>query len=464
MKKNKNIFLTGSTGTMGFEGLTRLVNDTDHQMTLLVKKDKKNIKKLKPFEGNNRVRIVWGDLRNYEKVLECVTGADYVLHVGGMVSPRADKYPEETMDVNINSIINIVRAIKAQENPDKTKLIYIGSVAQTGHRDVPNHFAGTKDVMNPAHFDHYAVSKIMAEQIMAESGLKYWVSLRQSGILYPALVKKGINPITFHVPLRGVLEWATVEDSGNLLVKICDDNVPEEFWRNFYNISSGKAYRLTNYEFEVLLMKAIHCPPPEKIFETNWFALSNFHGCFYTDADKLEDFLHFRLNTPIDQYFKHIQKEVPGYFKLAKIVPAGVIKWFMKRIANSEGTGTLNWIKTNNEEKIAAYFGSLEEWKNIPSWDKLDKSHPSEECPDINYGQCFCKPTEEWDINDMREIASLRGGKCLSEEMIKGDIDTQLLWENESHDQFYASPRYVLFGGYFPDHRLIEEDKKFYRK
>ncbi|MDR2084274.1 MAG: NAD(P)-dependent oxidoreductase [Bacteroidales bacterium] len=464
MQKTKNIFLTGATGTMGFEGLKRLLNDTNYKITLLVKKDKKNVKKLKPFKNNDRVRIIWGDLREYEKVLECVTGADYVLHVGGMVSPRADKYPEETMDVNINSIENIVEAIKNQPDPDKIKLVYIGSVAQIGHRDAPNHFGSPKDVMNPAQFDHYAVSKIMAERVVAESGLKYWVSLRQSGILYPDLVKKGINPITFHVPLEGVLEWATVEDSGNLLVKICDDNVPDEFWKNFYDISSGRAYRLTNYEFECELMEAIHCPPPEKIFETNWFALSNFHGCWYMDADRLEDYLHFRLNTPRDEYFKHIQKSVPWYFKLVKIVPAGVIKWFMKRIAHSKGTGTMDWIKNNNEEKISAYFGSKENWENIPSWDKLNKTRPTEVCPNINYGECFSKPQNEWDINDMRLAAQLRGGKCLSEDMIKGDLDTKLVWENSSHEQFYASPRYVLFGGYFPDHRLIEEDKKFYRE
>ena len=30
-------------------------------------------------------------------------------------------------------------------------------------------------------FDYYAVSKIAAERYVIESGLKYWVSLRQTG-------------------------------------------------------------------------------------------------------------------------------------------------------------------------------------------------------------------------------------------------------------------------------------------
>ena len=41
------------------------------------------------------IRIVWGDLTSYQDVLNGVTGADYVLHVGGMVSPAADYFPKK---------------------------------------------------------------------------------------------------------------------------------------------------------------------------------------------------------------------------------------------------------------------------------------------------------------------------------------------------------------------------------
>mgnify|MGYP006913765232 FL=1 len=61
----------------------------------------------------------------------------------------------------------------------------------------------------------------------------------------------------YHVPINGVLEWATIEDSGLLLANVCGDDVPESFWRRFYNIGSGAEYRITNYEFEVYLLRAI---------------------------------------------------------------------------------------------------------------------------------------------------------------------------------------------------------------
>ena len=83
----------------------------------------------------------------------------------------------------------------------------------------------------------------------------------------PRIIIQGSDPITFHVPLDGVLEWATAEDSGRLLANVCEEEVPDEFWNRFYNISSGPSFRLTNYEFESKLLKAIGCPAPEKIFE-----------------------------------------------------------------------------------------------------------------------------------------------------------------------------------------------------
>jgi L-lactate dehydrogenase len=78
--------------------------------------------------------------------------------------------------------------------------------------------------------------------------------------------------------------------------------VPAEFWNRAYNISSGEQYRMTNYEFETRLLNGLGLPGPEKVFEPQWFALKNFHGMWYTDADDLENFLHFSANIPIDEY------------------------------------------------------------------------------------------------------------------------------------------------------------------
>ncbi|MBR6161868.1 MAG: NAD-dependent epimerase/dehydratase family protein, partial [Bacteroidales bacterium] len=129
----KRIFLTGATGTMGWAGLQELLKYPDqYEVTVLARPSRKNRRKLKPLA--NRIRVVWGDLLNYEDVLQGVTGADYVLHVGGMVSPKADYFPKETLYTNVMAAQNVVKSVLSQPNHDEVKVVYIGSVAETSDR------------------------------------------------------------------------------------------------------------------------------------------------------------------------------------------------------------------------------------------------------------------------------------------------------------------------------------------
>ena len=120
----KTVFLTGATGTMGHAGLMELSKRLDRfQVTLLARPSQVNKKKLAAFEKLANIRIVWGDLMNYDDVLKGVTGADYVLHVGGMVSPAADYFPKKTLKVNTTAAQHIVKAVLAQPNADDIKVV-----------------------------------------------------------------------------------------------------------------------------------------------------------------------------------------------------------------------------------------------------------------------------------------------------------------------------------------------------
>lgn len=380
MNNKKTIFLTGATGNMGWAGFQELYKRRERfNIRLLARDSRKNRKLLKAYADDPAVTVVWGDLTRYADVLEGVNGSDYVLHVGGMVSPAADYYPEKTLEVNVKAAENVVKAVLAQSHKDDIKVVYIGSVAQYGDRNPPCHWGGADDPQTPAKFDMYALSKIRAEEIFANAGLKHWVSLRQSGILYPGILKV-LNPTAFHVPVGGVLEWATIEDSGRLLAQVCEDWVPEEFWNRAYNISSGEQYRMTNYEFETRLLTALGLPGPEEVFEARWFALKNFHGMWYKDADILENYLHFRANTPVDEYFAMMKSKLPWFYSLAFLAPAWAVKFFMKPYAFEKGLGTQWWVE-HDEEKFIAYYGSREAYDAIKSWDDvrpapLDKTTP----------------------------------------------------------------------------------------
>ena len=456
------VFLTGATGTMGYAGMTEILKYPDrYELRILARPSKKNKELLQPLNSRHpELSIIWGDLTKYEDVLKGVSGADIVLHVGGMVSPQADYRPKATLRTNITAAQNVTKAILAQPDDQQPKVVYIGSVAQMGDRREPLHWGRAGDPICVSAYDHYGLTKVQAERIITNSGIKKWVSLRQSGILYPAILKN-YDPIMFHVPIRGVLEWATVEDSGRLLERVCRPEVPEEFWKRYYNIGSGKEYRLSNYEFENLLLDSIGCPKPEKIFNANWFTTRNFHGMWYIDGDKLEEYLHFRANVPVKEYFAQMAKadSLPGGIKFAaktrtaKLFPHCVkaAMWFM---ANSKEHGTQWWIKNHIEQRIHAYYGSLEAYKNIPAWDKMDLSHNSNEAVLLEHGYDENKPKEQLCLQDMQQAAMFRGGKCLSETMQTGDWDTPLRFECAEGHTFEASPRVILLGGHWCIHCL----------
>ncbi len=457
------VFLTGATGTMGWAGLQELLahkEENNYVIRILARPSKKNKEKLAPLA--DKIEIVWGDLARYEDVLRGVAGSDIVLHVGGMVSPQADYKPRATRKVNITAAEHLRDAILAQEH--QPKLVYIGSVAQMGDRREPLHWGRAGDPICVSAYDHYGLTKALAERILTDSGIRQWVSLRQSGILYPAILKN-YDPIMFHVPIRGVLEWATVEDSGRLLEHVCRNYVPAEFWNRYYNIGSGADYRISNYEFECLLLDAIGCPRPEKIFNANWFTTRNFHGMWYLDGDKLEEYLHFRANVPIKEYFAQMakSKQVPamirfaGATKIAKLFPH-CVKLAMRAMANKAVHGTQTWIKKGEKLRISAYYGSIEKYKAIPDWKHFDLSHNSEEAVILDHGYDETKPMSDFTLEDMQRAAEFRGGKCLSTHAevsplhggTEGGLwDTQLEWQCAEGHTFKASPRLVLLGGHW---------------
>lgn len=451
----KTVFMTGATGNMGRAGFMELYGRRDRfSIKLLARPGKKNRKLLAPYLDDPSVTVIWGDLMNYDDVLKGVSGADYVLHVGGMVSPQADYYPDKTIKVNVAAAENVVKAILAQRNGNDIKAVYIGSVAQCGDRLRPIHWGRTGDPVYASRYDAYSVSKCLAEKVFTDSGLKWWVSLRQSGILYPGILKQ-INPIAFHVPVQGMLEWTTIEDSGRLLAAVCGDGVPDEFWNRFYNISSGEQYRMTNYEFEQRVFRILGISSVEKCFRPEWFAKRNFHGMWYTDADRLENYLHFRENLPVDEYFRRMSAGIPWYFHMAGIVPPVIIRSVLRRYAYAKSLGTQDWVR-NDPEKLKAFYGSEDEYRAIKSWSdirppyvekNLEKAEETGDVVTLNHGYDTEKSIYSLSLEEIQAAAGFRGGRFIGPEDSIGRKGTVFEWECENGHRFKASLEYVLLGG-----------------
>ena len=222
--QKKTVFITGTTGSMGSAGLKILLDRRDRfDIVTLVRPSQKNKEMMRQYAAEAGLNIIWGDLTNFDDVLKCVTGADIILHPAAMIAPEADHNPVLARKINVGSIENIVRAIKAQPEPDRIKLVNIGSVAMTGDRLYPIHVGRTGDPFKPSIYDAYACSKIDAERVVAESQLRYWVSLRQTFVAIPDTLAL-MDPIMFHQPLETCIELCTQHDAGLLLANACEDS------------------------------------------------------------------------------------------------------------------------------------------------------------------------------------------------------------------------------------------------
>ena len=115
--KQKTICMTGTTGTMGMETLKQFLSRQERfKLRLLIHDTKIDRKIIAPYRKKKNIEIVYGDLKDEHSIKQCVRGADYVLHIGAMVSPAADKYPEETLRVSYGSTVKLIEAIKKQDD------------------------------------------------------------------------------------------------------------------------------------------------------------------------------------------------------------------------------------------------------------------------------------------------------------------------------------------------------------
>lgn len=139
----QRVFVTGATGGMGFASLKEMLKDNDKQdIVILARDSEKNRKILVPYMQTKGLTIVWGDLNDYEIVKKCVKDCDIVLHIAAFVSPAADYYPDRAMKVNYGSTKNIIRAIYELKQQNFTRLVYIGTVAETATECRPSIGAG----------------------------------------------------------------------------------------------------------------------------------------------------------------------------------------------------------------------------------------------------------------------------------------------------------------------------------
>ncbi|MDR3284253.1 MAG: FAD-dependent oxidoreductase [Treponema sp.] len=448
LRKPRVVFVTGGSGTMGIETIKQLLSRTPrYKVRALVRHSDKNAALMKKMT-HPMLEVVWGDMTDDAAIQRCVEGADAVLHIGAMVSPMADKYPLETLKTNIGSTVSIINAIKKQPNCDDIRFAYVGTVAMTGSRLEPVHWGRCGDPLNPSIHDYYALSKVFSEMTLFESGLKHWVSIRQTG-QHPSNEAAADEPIIFHQPPNNVLEWSTSIESGICMANICEDWVDESFWRRSYNLSSGAAYRFTTWEFANLLMGPMGINFKD-VYDPRQMALFNFHGQWYTDTDELDKQLHFRVIEP-SAYWAGVKGEIEALMAnpmIRAMMPTAEQLRQKNALIGHKEMGFHWMFETNQEDWIRAFFGSREKQAAIKSFEEgYELVRPSEEPAYLDHGYDESKALSKLTTEDIQKAAAFRGGKLLSG--WGGDIYAPLEWQCADGHTFTLSLNAVLQGGHW---------------
>jgi hypothetical protein len=444
---SKKVFLTGATGGMGRQTMLKMLENPEEIRIKVLARDCEEDQKILA-EYRDRIEVVWGDLQDFDLLREAVADADYVFHIGAIVNPFSTDFPaEHVLKVNYGSTLAMLQGIKEAGHKDSTRFIYIGTVEMTGERMAPVHWGRVGDPLKPSVYSYYAMSKVYSERAVAESGLKYWASLRQS-YMEPVNPAAGAYPIGGEMSMNSPAEHMDAESSGNLLRNIVL-GVPDEFWNRAYNMGAGEDARVTNLEWSEMLGLG-----PFDGFRPKWKALHNFHGHWFLDSDELEALVPYRMQTAKDM----IRSNQELFAALFADIPPEMIPTPEQTMTNNEALlskagGMIDIIRRNDVDAIAVWFGSKARYDSLPdTWEEMHFEAPSREKSYLDHGYDENKAVSELDIEDMKKAAAFRGGKCLSEDMEKGDLMQELTWECAFGHRFTAKPNTVLKLGHWCPH------------
>jgi len=162
--KGKNVLITGGCGFLG-SNIAHALANTGANITIFdimqpdvhendVYHNIANVEEIK-----DKVRLVKGDIRDFEAVCDEVKGKDIIFHCAGHTShPQSLRNPHLNLDINCKGSLNLLEA--ARRFNDKARIVYVATSTQIG--------AKKKDVIDEDHSefprDIYSANKMAAEK------------------------------------------------------------------------------------------------------------------------------------------------------------------------------------------------------------------------------------------------------------------------------------------------------------
>ena len=116
---DKNILVTGGTGSFGKKFITKLLDDTKVKRIVCYSRDELKqyqlLEQLKTSNkkdiDNNRIRLFIGDVRDSDRLKMAMKNIDYVVHAAALKQvPAAEYNPMECIKTNVLGAQNVIDA------------------------------------------------------------------------------------------------------------------------------------------------------------------------------------------------------------------------------------------------------------------------------------------------------------------------------------------------------------------
>jgi len=115
---NKNILITGGTGSFGYQILKELVDYNPKSIRIFSRdEDKQNTMKheIQDQKNSKITKFIIGDVRDYDSLLTVCKDVDVIFHAAALKQvPTVENYPYEAIKTNIIGAHNLVRAAIAR--------------------------------------------------------------------------------------------------------------------------------------------------------------------------------------------------------------------------------------------------------------------------------------------------------------------------------------------------------------
>jgi UDP-N-acetylglucosamine 4,6-dehydratase/5-epimerase len=219
--KDKTIFITGGTGSWGYELVKQLLLHRPKEIRIFSRNESHQFTMKQEFDNNPKLHFKIGDIRDREALIEATEGVDYLFHLAALKHvPVCEDQPLEALKTNV---LGTQHVIDAAIHHKIDKVIYIS----------------TDKASDPANF--YGLSKAMGERLITHANTLHanttFVCIRGGNVLgtngsvihvfKKAIHQKGKIGITDPAMTRFFL---TVEDAIKLVFKATFEAVGGEIF------------------------------------------------------------------------------------------------------------------------------------------------------------------------------------------------------------------------------------------